>query len=142
MKRPFRAETHRTLGRLRDLIEDADLRHRDIEERAGWSPGYVSQLLGGHVELRLSHLEPLLKALDIDPARFFREMFPRQAPSRASTPGKRKVSRLKVNPDVVEIYDFGIESLRGLHLRMDECEKAITTVARQAVVKKRIKGLG
>ncbi len=119
----WRAESGRALAYLRDLIEDSDLRQRDVEDRLGWRRGQLSQILNGHVELRTGQLELLLDALAVDPAGFFRELYPR--PRRRQARHRRAAPELKVTKDVISVYGCGIDELRDLRRRLERCEEAI-----------------
>ncbi len=128
------AETLRTLGYLRDLIEDSDLARSEIEDRSGFSRGYLSRLLNAQIDLKLRHLETLLEALGIAAGQFFNELYPRRRERlqrRATSP----LPQLKVSSDVVRIYGFGIESIQQLRRRLEECETVIETVAKSRVVR-------
>jgi transcriptional regulator with XRE-family HTH domain len=56
---------------LRKRIRASGLRYADIEERAGFSKKYLSQLLNGHVDLKLFQLFKILTALPVDLSEFF-----------------------------------------------------------------------
>lgn len=129
-----RGETRRALAYLRDLIEDADLRQRQLEDRLGFSRGYVSQLLNGHIELKLRHLAVLLEALDLTPAQYFGALFPRQR-RRVRRPGVPDArAGLKLNDDVMGIYALGIDEARDLRRRLRRCEEALEKLARSGAV--------
>ncbi|HEX9733665.1 MAG TPA: helix-turn-helix transcriptional regulator [Thermoanaerobaculia bacterium] len=126
------AETRRALACVRDLIEDSDLLQRDVEDRVGFSRGYLSQLLNGHIDLKVRHLEPLLEALGLLPGQYFGALFP---------PGRRRVRRsgrprppLKVSKDVIRIYGFGIAEARELRRRLEQCEERLEEMARSDAV--------
>lgn len=129
--RQAQAETRRALAFLRDLIEDSDLLQREIEDRAGFSRGYLSQLLNGHIDLKVRHLEPLFEALGLLPGHFFGALFP---------PVRRRVRRagprpeLKVSKDVIRIYGFGIAEARELRQRLERCEERLEELARSDAV--------
>lgn len=114
-------EAARVLRRLADLVEDSDLRRREIEHRAGFNKGYLSQLLWGNVELKVWHVLALLDALGKSPAEFFALLYPLRKPpiSPAAAAG------LRVNADVVCIYSLGIESIEMLRARLGACEQGL-----------------
>ena len=49
---------------------------RSIEQRMGWSHGYLTRLMGGVIELKLRHLFDILKMIEVSPAEFFAEAYP------------------------------------------------------------------
>jgi transcriptional regulator with XRE-family HTH domain len=59
--------------RLRDLVRLSSLSQRQIEDGLGWSRGYLSQVLQGHITLSVGHLLGILGALDRRPEDFFVE---------------------------------------------------------------------
>lgn len=120
----MRNEQSRALHHLRELLEDSDLRQRDVEDRLGWTRGYLSQLLSGRVELRLRHLEAVLEALDVAPAEYFGVLFP--------TPqaGQRRVTaNLEPGYDEVQVATCGIKAIRELARRVERCERALADLA-------------
>lgn len=129
--RQAQAETRQALAYLRDLIEDSDLLQRQVEDRAGFSRGYLSQLLNGHIDLKVRHLETLFEALGLLPGQYFGALFP---------PARRRVRRsgprpeLKVSKDVIRIYGFGIAEARELRRRLEQCEERLEELARSDAV--------
>lgn len=57
------------------LVRQSDLTQRAIEERNGFTRGYLSQVLKGHVTLTARHVLGILFALDVDPGAFFAELY-------------------------------------------------------------------
>lgn len=60
--------------RLRDQVRLSPLSQRQIEDNLGWSRGYLSQVLQGHITLSVGHLMGILKALGRRPEDFFAEL--------------------------------------------------------------------
>jgi transcriptional regulator with XRE-family HTH domain len=56
---------------LRDRVRRSSLSQRQIEENAGWSRGYLSQVLQGHITLTVAHLLALLEMLELPVDQFF-----------------------------------------------------------------------
>ena len=56
---------------LRARIRASGLRYADIEERAGFSKKYLSQLINGHVDLKVFQLFKILDAIHASPDEFF-----------------------------------------------------------------------
>ncbi len=61
---------------LTATLRAAKIRRAEIERKLGWSAGYVSRLLKGTIEMRLSHLFAILRAIEVPPSEFFRYVFP------------------------------------------------------------------
>jgi transcriptional regulator with XRE-family HTH domain len=122
-------EAHRLLDRLRVIVCLSPLRHREIEQRAGFSRGYLSQILCGNVELKFRHLITILDAVEVSPAELFAELYPRRRRTAAelldSLPSG---SRLREDPFVAQLaqlFAFGIEALIDLYERLERCEDAL-----------------
>lgn len=60
--------------RLRDQVRLSPLSQRQIEDHLGWSRGYLSQVLQGHITLSVGHLLGILSALERRPEVFFAEV--------------------------------------------------------------------
>ncbi|MEL7059031.1 MAG: helix-turn-helix transcriptional regulator [Acidobacteriota bacterium] len=73
------ARVERWVDRLRDelrrLVKTSTVSQREIERRANWSRGYLSQVLQGHIGLAVHHVLAVLSALESDPGRFFADVF-------------------------------------------------------------------
>ncbi len=110
-------ETRRIIAILRDAVADADLGHSEVESRAGFSPGYLSQLLAANIELKLSHILAILAALEIDAATFFQASFPQRRDAGDI--------HLPAHHDAASVYGFGIESLASLRQRLERFEDAL-----------------
>ncbi len=65
----------RVRTRLREIVRLSSVSQRQIEERLGWSRGYLSQVLQGHITLSIAHVLAILKTLDAEPAQFFHSLF-------------------------------------------------------------------
>lgn len=61
---------------LGQAIQFSGVRRRTIEERLGYSRGYVSKILNGTVELRTRHVFEVLGLIGMEPWRFFQLAFP------------------------------------------------------------------
>jgi len=124
-----RNETLRLLQGLRLLIQRSEHSQTKIEERARFSRGYLSQLLNGHVEIKLWHLLVTLEALGVSPADLFFQLFPRHR-SRVpevlegfrSSSGKMDKSLMM---ELARLYGYGIESVEDLTQRLGRCEEVL-----------------
>jgi transcriptional regulator with XRE-family HTH domain len=74
---------------LATQIRRQRITRRSIEQRMGWSHGYLTRLMGGVIELKLRHVFDILAMIDVSPAEFFAESYPlppgRTRPERAAT---------------------------------------------------------
>ncbi len=66
---------------LRQEIQASHLTQRAVEEANGFTRGYLSQVLKGHVTLTTRHLFGIVFALGISPESFFRRLFGYPSPS-------------------------------------------------------------
>ncbi|MCP3962862.1 MAG: hypothetical protein GY719_33910 [bacterium] len=64
----------RLRAELRRKVRESDLTQRAIEEENGFTRGYLSQVLQGHVTLTARHVFGILFALDIAPGPFFQRL--------------------------------------------------------------------
>lgn len=123
-------ETRRLLERLRFLIQLSRHTQRDIERKAGFSRGYLSQLLNGHVGIKLRHLLLVLEALEIDPPDLFFDLYPRRRNRlRKAMEGFQRNSQSfekSVVLDLARLYGSGIEALKDLEQRLARCEDVLT----------------
>jgi len=125
-----RREAERILRRLKLLIHLSKPTQREIEERAGMSRGYLSQILGGNVELKLRHLFLVLEALAIEPREFFSQVYPGQrfdafqAIEKLWVQGSRPSDR-QLRLELARLYGFGIETVLELRHRLETCEAAL-----------------
>lgn len=133
------ARLHELLTRLRLRIHYAPSTQRELEERAGFSKGYLSQILHGNIDLKLSHLLAVIDALEVDPADFFAELFDerrfaahsllslgRRGGERGGERGSER-SGARSTPlglELARLYGLGLESLDELLRRLDRCEAA------------------
>lgn len=65
----------RVRTRLREIVRLSSVSQRQIEERLGWSRGYLSQVLQGHITLSIAHVLAILKTLGSEPSQFFHSLF-------------------------------------------------------------------
>jgi len=80
------------------LLRFSKIRHRDIEERLGFSGGYMSRLLSGKIDIKISHVLSLAEILDIRLHELFAIAFPEDGAGRPS-PGLQHIQ--KVFPSLV-----------------------------------------
>jgi transcriptional regulator with XRE-family HTH domain len=61
----------RVLDTIRLALRLLDVTNRHVENRLGMSHGYLSRVLAGHIELRLSHVLDIAEVLGLAPAELF-----------------------------------------------------------------------
>ncbi|MGH9362346.1 MAG: helix-turn-helix domain-containing protein, partial [Thermoanaerobaculia bacterium] len=72
------AEVTRVKDLLKTVVRVAGMSHREMERKLGQSPGYLSRLFAGAIELKLRHIIEILSLIDVEPAEFFQLAYPRQ----------------------------------------------------------------
>jgi transcriptional regulator with XRE-family HTH domain len=74
-------EVRRATKLLETVMQAAGLTRKDLDQRLGAGPGYVSQVLTGRMELKLRHILAILRSLDVEPSLFFQTLYPDARPS-------------------------------------------------------------
>lgn len=69
-------EVKRYITILRTCMRLLDITNRDIERKLGLSPSYLSRLYSGGIELKAEHLVRIPQAMGLEPAEFFRLVYP------------------------------------------------------------------
>lgn len=134
----WKAETGRVLEEIRRLIRESDLSQRKVEERAGFSKGYLSQLLARNLDLKVWHVLAILDVLGRAPGELFEAVFPRTRLA-ALEQFRRSSQPLGHETDEVlsRLYRYGVESLDELRGRLERCEEAIDDLERRGLVEPR-----
>lgn len=65
----------RVRKKLHRLVQVSGVSQRRIEEQNGFTRGYLSQVLKGHITLTVRHTFGVLHALGVQPEAFFHELF-------------------------------------------------------------------
>ena len=78
-------EVRRATKLLETVMQAAGLTRKELDQRLGAGPGYVSQVLTGRMELKFRHVLAILHALDVDPSVFFQTLYPGDRPSSDQT---------------------------------------------------------
>jgi len=74
-------EVRRATKLLETVMQAAGLTRKDLDQRLGAGPGYVSQVLTGRMELKFRHILAVLRALEVEPSVFFQTLYPENRPS-------------------------------------------------------------
>lgn len=122
-------EVDRIRSRLKLLIHLSKSNQRQVEQRAGFSKGYLSQLLCGNIDLKYRHVLSVLDALDIPAYEFFADLYP-ERPSRllgALARFRRQSQPIdpQIREQIARLYGIGLASLEDLSERLDRCEDAL-----------------
>jgi transcriptional regulator with XRE-family HTH domain len=125
--RRWKLVTARALEEIRSLIKRSRLSQRKVEKLAGFSSGYLSQLLSRNVDLKVWHVLAILDAIEHNPGDFFFRVYPAtrfralESFQRASRPLSREMDE-----KLRELYDGGVESLIDMQRRLGRCEQAVS----------------
>jgi transcriptional regulator with XRE-family HTH domain len=74
-------EVRRATKLLETVMQAAGLTRKDLDQKLGAGPGYVSQVLTGRMELKLRHIIAILRSLEVEPAVFFQTLYPENRPA-------------------------------------------------------------
>lgn len=74
-------EVRRATKLLETVMQAAGLTRKDLDQKLGAGPGYVSQVLTGRMELKFRHILAILHALEVEPGVFFQTLYPENRPS-------------------------------------------------------------
>lgn len=136
-----REETRRVLEEIRRIIKASPLSQRKVEDRAGFSRGYLSQLLARNLDLKFIHLIAILDALDRPPGAFFRSLYPDpRRPALEHFKAQSRLPSVDVRRSLEDLYDVGLESLHRLRERLERCEDAVTRLEDLGVLPSRARG--
>ncbi len=88
------AEVARIRELLRTVVRVAGVSNREMERQLGQSPGYLSRLFAGTIEIKLRHVLEILRLVKVEPAEFFHLVYPRPGVSSATGRRAREVLTL------------------------------------------------
>lgn len=135
---PQHPTTSRVLEQLKVRVYLAKLSQRQIEERLGFSRGYLSQVLGGFVDIKLWQVLAILYVIGIEPGDFFAELFPRHRSPITDTLEDYERHAVqdenKLNVELARLYGFGIESMADFRDRLERCEEALDELEEQGLL--------
>lgn len=139
----WRTATQPVVEEIRRMVGSSGLSHRVVETRAGFSRGYLSQLLSGRRDLKIRHVLAILGAIDRLPGELFGRVYPeRRFPAlshfqETSSPLSEETGEL-----LERLYGSGVESLNELRRRLARCERAVTELEDLGLVAKGRHGRG
>ena len=74
-------EVRRATKLLETVMQAAGLTRKDLDQKLGAGPGYVSQVLTGRMELKFRHVLAILRSLEVEPSVFFQTLYPENRPT-------------------------------------------------------------
>lgn len=123
----WRRQARPVLEEIRRLARVSGMSQRQVEERAGFSGGYLSQLLSERLDLKAWHVLAILDAIECEPGEFFSSVYP----DRPRFPALRHFQETsqplsqETNEVLGKLYGGGVESLQNLRRRLSRIEKAV-----------------
>ncbi|HYU33462.1 MAG TPA: hypothetical protein VEW48_15000 [Thermoanaerobaculia bacterium] len=84
----FQAEVQRIAEALRNAIRLSGISHRQIERDLGMSTGYLTRILTGQLQLKVTHVLWICEVIDFPAEGFFAALYP------ARTPASEREARL------------------------------------------------
>ena len=83
MESEVEVQVDRVCEALREVIRRKKSSLRQVEQVLGQGRGYMSQLLGGNVDIKLKHVFSVLAVIGVDPDEFFLNVYSRSDPVAA-----------------------------------------------------------
>ncbi|MEM8994618.1 MAG: helix-turn-helix transcriptional regulator [Acidobacteriota bacterium] len=132
-----RSDVKPILEALRQMIRRSELSQRQVEEAAGFSRGYLSQLLAQNLDLKVWHLLKILEIFDEHPGDFFHRLRPQDRPpldalaefaERSSPRGDELVASFD------RFYRVGLDSLTALRQRLERMEGAVEQLEERGLI--------
>jgi transcriptional regulator with XRE-family HTH domain len=74
-------EVRRATKLLETVMQAAGMTRKDLDQKLGAGPGYVSQVLTGRMELKFRHVLAILRSLEVEPSVFFQTLYPENRPA-------------------------------------------------------------
>ena len=93
---------------LRREVRASHLTQRAIEEENGFTRGYLSQVLQGHVTLTVRHVFGILFALGISPDVFFHQLFASPVPAAAGPLSEIRERMARYDAALKELEEKGV----------------------------------
>ena len=123
----WRKATVPILDTLRRWIREAGFSQRRVEEGAAFSKGYLAQLLGRNLDLKMWHVMAILNVLDRSVVDLFEEVYPRSRRYPALETFQRSSKPLREEMDqlLAQLYRHGGHSLEELYRRLEKCERTV-----------------
>ncbi len=133
----WRERTRPALAEIRRLLKEAKMTQGKLEKEADFSDGYVSQLLGLNLDLKLKHVLVILAVLEVSPEDFFAQAYPRPKKGhRALDKFQRTSGPLVAEVDdlLTDLYERDFDSLEDLRRRLGRCEDVIAQIEASGIL--------
>jgi transcriptional regulator with XRE-family HTH domain len=109
---------------LKRAIGSLGLTQKEVEHRLGLSPGYLSRLFGGQIDLKVDHIAQIARVLEVEPEELFRLAFP-------PTQDQPTLKTLRLREE------FGVPSPEPPLPTLSWMEKEIDRIVHRALAKQR-----
>jgi transcriptional regulator with XRE-family HTH domain len=121
-------EVRRATKLLETVMQAAGLTRKDLDQKLGAGPGYISQVLTGRMELKFRHILAILRALEVEPSVFFQTLYPEDRPATDAVVMEEFLRRFQK-------LGFGAQPAppRGPALDPQELERMIQNAVRAAL---------
>jgi|GEM_PF-1900209 len=86
------AKTEQLARVLKLLIRFSKIQNQELEKKLGFSGGYMSRLLSGRIDIKISHVLDIAETLGMLPQEIFSIAFPATSPG--PSPGLRNVHKM------------------------------------------------
>ncbi|MEM6794104.1 MAG: hypothetical protein AAF725_08975 [Acidobacteriota bacterium] len=122
------------------MIKRSEYSQRQVENMAGFSRGYLSQLLAQNLDLKVWHLLAILDLFDESPTDFFARLWPRD-PGSARGDSLRRFAESSAPPgdEIVEslerLYRVSVDSLGRLRERLERYDGALEELEAKGLVR-------
>jgi transcriptional regulator with XRE-family HTH domain len=111
---PQPEETRRIATALRTAIRLSGISHRQVERELGLSTGYLTRILAGQVQLRVTHVLGVCHIIGLPPASFFAALYPPTPPATvAEARLVRGLAQLHPNPGQASEAENLLNALRA-----------------------------
>ena len=129
-------EIQLVLQEIRRMIKRSEYSQRQVEEMAGFSKGYLSQLLARNLDLKVWHVLAILEVFKVSPSEFFERLYPAASRAAALESFTDRSEPLVDDLDkaVNNLYRAGSESLNKLRERLQHCEEAIAELKEKGLL--------
>lgn len=104
------------------MIRRSELSQRRVEKMAGFSKGYLSQLLAQNLDLKVWHLKIILGVFGQSPVDFFQRLDPEAdlPPSLRAFEQSRRPLHPEIDDSLEELYGVDPEVLVRLRRRLEQ----------------------
>lgn len=124
------------LEALRLMIRRSELSQRQVEEAAGFSRGYLSQLLAQNLDLKVWHLLSILDLFDEHPGDFFDRVRPgsRRPDPLADFASRSASSGDELLDSIDRLYHVSVDSLSQLRRRLERVDGAMEELEARGLI--------